>query len=56
MESINERLARIEKLIGQPSSENSKSLFEILGALNKEVLELRLKIEEMKLKENQEKI
>lgn len=45
------RIRNLEKYVGQPGSEQSKPLFEIVAALNKELLELRLKIEEMELKE-----
>ena len=45
------RIRNLEKSVGQPGSEHSKSLFEIVAALNKEVLDLKLKIEEMELKE-----
>lgn len=45
------RIRNLEKSVGQPDSEHSKSLFEIVAALNKELLEFRLKIEEMELKE-----
>ncbi len=38
------------KYVGQPTSQQSKSLFEIVTALNKELLELKLKINEMELK------
>lgn len=39
-----ERIDRLEKLVGQPP-ENAKPLFEIVAALNRELLELKLKIE-----------
>ena len=45
------RIRNLEKSVGQPDTEQSKSLFDIAAALNKEVLELKLKIEEMELKE-----
>lgn len=45
------RIRNLEKYVGQPDSEHPKSLFEIVTALNKELLELRLKINEMELKE-----
>ena len=41
------RLRTLEKFVGQPGSERTKCLFEIVEALNKEVLELKFKIEEM---------
>lgn len=40
-----ERLDILEKIVGQPADEHTKPLFEILAALNKEVVDLRLKIE-----------
>lgn len=49
--AVTKDIESILNRIGQPESETSKSLFEIVTALNKEVLELRLKIEEMELKE-----
>lgn len=45
------RIQNLEKLVGQHGSEESKSLFEIVAGLNKELLELRLKIEYLELKE-----
>lgn len=42
-----ERLDRLEKLIGQPADEGTKPLFDIVVALNREVLDLRLKLEGM---------
>lgn len=45
------RLDMLEKLVGQPTDERTKPLFDIVAALNKEVMELRLKIEEKELKE-----
>lgn len=45
------RIRNLEKSVGQPDSEQSKPLFEIVAALNKEMLDLKLKIEEMELKE-----
>jgi len=41
------RLDRLEKLVGQPANERTRPLFDIVAALNKEIMELRLKIEEM---------
>jgi len=38
---------RLEKLVGQPANERTRPLFDIVAALNKEIMELRLKIEEM---------
>lgn len=49
--SITRWIGSLEKSVGQPDSEQSKSLFEIVTALNKELLELKLKIKEMELKE-----
>jgi len=49
--SITRWIESLEKSVGQPDSEQSKPLFEIVTALNKELLELRLKINEMELKE-----
>lgn len=49
--SITRWIESLEKSVGQPDIEQSKSLFEIVAALNKEVLDLKLKIEEMELKE-----
>lgn len=41
------RLDMLEKLVGQPADEHTKPLFDIVAALKKEVLYLRLKIEGM---------
>lgn len=41
------RLDMLEKLVGQPADERTRPLFDIVIALNKEVLDLRLKIERM---------
>ncbi len=49
--TITQSIETLEKPVGQPDSETSKSLFEIVAALKKELLELRLKIDEMELKE-----
>ncbi len=49
--SITRWIESLEKSVGQPDTEQSKSLFEIVAALNKELLELRLKIDEKELKE-----
>ena len=49
--SITRQIESLEKRVGQPDSDQSKPLFEIVVALNKEVLELKLKIEEKELKE-----
>jgi hypothetical protein len=49
--SITRQIESLENRVGQPGSEPSKSLFEIVAALNTELLELKLKIEEMELKE-----
>lgn len=48
--SITKSIESLEKLVGQPDSENSKPLYEIVAALSKEVLHLKLKIEEMEKK------
>lgn len=45
------RIRNLEKSVGQPDSEHPKSLYEIVAALNKELLELKLKIKEMELQE-----
>ena len=45
------RIRILENRVGQPDSEQSKSLFEIVTALNKDLLELKLKIKEMELTE-----
>lgn len=42
-----ERLDRLENHVGHPPDEHTKPLFEIVAALNREVMELRLKIERM---------
>ena len=49
--SVLGRIEAVENHIGHPSTEQSKPLFEIVAALNKELLELRLKIEDMEVKE-----
>lgn len=49
--SITRWIESLEKSVGQPDSEQSKPLFEIVAALNKELLDLKLKFEEMELKE-----
>lgn len=41
------RLDMLEKLVGQPANERTRPLFDIVIALNKELMELRLKIERM---------
>ncbi len=45
--SVTKSMETLEKLVGHPSGEHTKPLFEIVAALNKEVMELRLKIEKM---------
>lgn len=40
------RIRKLEKFVGQPDSDQSKSLFDIVATLNKELLELRTKIED----------
>lgn len=45
------RIRNLEKSVGQPNSDNPKSLFEIVAALNKEVLELRLRVEKLESEE-----
>jgi len=45
--SLTSNIDTLEKLIGQPGSEQTKCLFEIVEALNKEVLELKFKIREI---------
>ncbi len=49
--SVTKSIETLENRVGQPSSEHPKSLFEIVEALNRELLELRLKIEELESKE-----
>lgn len=49
--SITRWIESLQKSVGQPDSEQSKPLFEIVAALNKELLDLKLKFEEMELKE-----
>lgn len=51
--SLTEQIETLEKHVGQPSSDQSKPLFDIVAALNKELLELRLKFENMESKEIQ---
>lgn len=41
------RIRKLERFVGQPNSDQSKSLFDIVASLNKEIVELRLKIEDM---------
>ena len=48
--TITKSIENLENSVGHPDSEQSKSLFEIVTALNKELLELKLKINEMELK------
>lgn len=43
-------IEEIRNLIGQPSSEQTKPLFEIVENLNKEILELRLELSNLKSK------
>lgn len=45
--TLAQSIETLEKLVGRPDSETSKSLFEIVAALNRELLELRLKVEEI---------
>lgn len=45
--SITRWIGSLQKLVGQPDSEQTKPLFEIVEALNKELLELRLKVEKL---------
>lgn len=52
--SITRQIESLEKRVGQPDSDQSKPLFEIVAALNKEVLELRLKIEKLESEEVKE--
>jgi len=49
--SITRWIESLEKYVGQPDSEQSKSLFEIVTSLNTEMLHLKLKFKEMELKE-----
>lgn len=45
--SITRWIGSLEKYVGQPDSEQKKPLFEIVEALNKELLELRMKVEKL---------
>lgn len=57
LSTITKRIEMLENRVGQPDSKQSKPLFEIVTALNKELLELKLKINEMEAKEkNHERI
>jgi len=49
--SITRWIESLEKYVGQPDSEQSKPLFEIVEALNKDLLELRLKVEKLESEE-----
>ena len=49
--SITSNIDTLEKLVGHHGSEQTKPLFEIVEALNHEILELKFKIEEIKSKE-----
>ncbi|MDP3353463.1 MAG: hypothetical protein Q8S44_06965 [Flavobacteriaceae bacterium] len=42
------RLDMLEKLVGQPADEYTKPLFEILVALNKEILSLNEEVQQIK--------
>lgn len=48
--SLTNSIETLENRVGQPGSEHPKPLFEIVEAINKEVFELRQKIEEIELK------
>lgn len=41
------RLEHLERIVGNPGSEPAKPLYDIVLALNKEILELKLKIEDL---------
>lgn len=45
--TISKEIETLKAFVGQPGSEPTKPLYEIVAALNKELLELKLKIEEM---------
>ncbi len=51
VETVTRAIQTLEKHVGQPRSEQSKPLFDIVETLNKEVFELRLKFEEIEVKE-----
>lgn len=51
IKSISTLFDSLNNRIGQPGSEQTKCLFEIVETLNKEVLELKFKIEEIQSKE-----
>lgn len=53
--SLTKSIETLENHVGQPGSEQTKPLFEIVAALNREVFELRQKIDEIELKENTKK-
>lgn len=42
------RLDMLEQLVGQPPDEHTKPLFDIVAALNKEILSLKEEIEQLK--------
>lgn len=48
--SLTNSIETLENRVGQPGSEQPKPLFEIVASLNKEVFELRQKIEEIESK------
>lgn len=52
--SITRWIESLQKYVGQPDSEHPKPLFEIVEALNKEVLELRLRVEKLESEEVKE--
>lgn len=52
--SITRWIDSLEKYVGQPDSDQSKPLFEIVSALNKELLELRMKVEKLESEEVKE--
>lgn len=52
--SITRWIGSLEKYVGQPDSEQTKPLFEIVEALNKELLELKMKVEKLESEEVKE--
>jgi len=44
------RLDMLEKLVGQPPDEHTKPLFDIVAALNKELLSLKEEVQQMNRK------
>lgn len=52
--SITRWIESLEKYVGQPDSEQSKPLYDIVAALNKEILELKLRVEKLESEEVKE--